>query len=92
MLLKHPEADRDNNLDDKPLILGGHEQRAANSKSGGSGKLILFLVNLATLAWLGGITLYVENNIGWSNLWSMLPHEIGAFFAGVFGPLAFLWI
>lgn len=45
-----------------------------------------------TALWLLLAARYVTSQVGWSNLFFMLPHEIGAFFAGVFAPLAFLWL
>jgi uncharacterized phage infection (PIP) family protein YhgE len=45
-----------------------------------------------TAAWLVFIANYVNRNIGWENVQSMLPHELGAAFAGVFAPLAFVWL
>lgn len=47
---------------------------------------------LLTAAWLVVCAYYVDVYIGWDNLLILLPHEIGAFFAGAFAPLAFFWI
>ncbi|HSR54818.1 MAG TPA: hypothetical protein VLN73_01155, partial [Alphaproteobacteria bacterium] len=47
---------------------------------------------LASAAWLGAVASYLTREVGWDNLFYMLPHELGAFFAGVFAPLAFLWL
>lgn len=92
MLLKHPGADRNQELDDMPLVLGGHEQRAALKNSRFGSIFIFVFVASLTVLWLGGVAFYVEKNIGFPNLWQMLPHEIGVFFAGAFAPLAFLWL
>ncbi|MEH6402593.1 MAG: hypothetical protein V7750_04425 [Sneathiella sp.] len=92
MLLKHPDADRNSDLEDTPLVLGEHEQRAARSKSNASNVMILIGVVAVTFLWIGSVAFYIEQNIGFPNLWRMLPHEIGAFFAGAFAPLAFLWL
>ena len=35
---------------------------------------------------------YIGEQIGWDNLFFLLPHELGIFIAGVFAPLAFLWL
>lgn len=35
---------------------------------------------------------YIGEQIGWDNLFGLLPHELGIFIAGVFAPLAFLWL
>jgi DNA-binding ferritin-like protein len=45
-----------------------------------------------TVAWLAFIGIYVDSDIGWDNVRGMLPHEMGAALAGVFTPLAFLWL
>ncbi|MCZ6743641.1 MAG: hypothetical protein O7D31_03015, partial [Alphaproteobacteria bacterium] len=45
-----------------------------------------------TAAWLVVCAYHVDLYIGWDNLLVLLPHEIGAFFAGAFAPLAFLWL
>lgn len=47
---------------------------------------------LLTAAWLVLCAYYVDFYVGWDNLLLLLPHEIGAFFAGAFAPLAFLWL
>jgi len=44
-----------------------------------------------TLAWLAGAAAYVEGAIGFDNLTSMLPNEIGMFVAGVTAPIILLW-
>ncbi|WP_169544628.1 coiled-coil domain-containing protein [Sneathiella aquimaris] len=92
MILKHPEAARTDEEHEAPLVLGGHEQLKAVSGPGLASKLIVTAVNLVTLLWLVAAFYYVHKNIGWPNLWELLPHEIGAFFAGVFTPIAFLWL
>ncbi|MEE9291185.1 MAG: hypothetical protein V3U99_09220, partial [Alphaproteobacteria bacterium] len=43
-------------------------------------------------AWLTAVAIYVSRMIGWENILFLLPHEIGAFFLGVFAPPAFLWL
>ena len=45
-----------------------------------------------TILWLVGCAWYVSANIGWEALSTFLPHELGAFCAGVFAPPAFLWL
>ena len=44
-----------------------------------------------TAAWLAACGLYVTREVGWDAMGFMLPHELAAFIAGVFMPLAFLW-
>ncbi|MEE8516001.1 MAG: hypothetical protein V3T02_05100, partial [Alphaproteobacteria bacterium] len=53
---------------------------------------ILTLGALLTASWLGAAAYYVETYIDWNNLLFLLPHELGAFVAGVFTPLVFLWL
>ena len=45
-----------------------------------------------TILWLVGCAWYVSANIGGEALSTFLPHELGAFCAGVFAPPAFLWL
>jgi hypothetical protein len=45
-----------------------------------------------TVAWLACVWIYVDRDIGWDNVRSMLPHELAAAVAGVFAPLAVLWL
>ncbi|MCG8490132.1 MAG: hypothetical protein MI743_00835, partial [Sneathiellales bacterium] len=92
MILKHPDADRNQDSNDAPLVLGSHEELKSENRSQRSAIIAVTLVNLLTILWLGLVTVYVHKNIGWPNLWNLLPHEIGAFFAGAFTPVAFLWL
>lgn len=39
-----------------------------------------------TILWLIGCAWYISANIGWASFGAFLPHEIGAFCAGVFAP------
>ena len=79
MLLKHPNADES---DDAPLILGGHEQVVAARRSTWASRLFFLMLLVVSALWLASVAVYANNNIGWSNILQMLPHEIGAFFAG----------
>ncbi len=45
-----------------------------------------------TAIWLGFVAYYLVSQFGWQNVLFMLPHEIGALLAGIFTPLAFLWL
>jgi len=92
MLLKHPNADKTEPTDEVPLVLGGHEQQAASSKSKTASILFTVLLSLVSIVWLVAVVVYADKNIGWANILQMLPHEIGAFLAGAFAPLAFLWL
>ena len=42
--------------------------------------------------WLALCAFYVSENVGWAAIWDFLPNEIGVFLAGVFAPLAFVWL
>ena len=58
----------------------------------GKRSLLLLVAGLAlTAGWLGACAYYVATYVGWSDLLSLLPHELGGFVAGAFAPLAFLW-
>ena len=43
-------------------------------------------------AWLVLCSYYTGVNIGWQEVWRLPPQEIGAFYAGIFAPLAFMWL
>lgn len=45
-----------------------------------------------SLAWLALSIWAIDSQFGWSGFAYALPHEIGAVLAGVFAPLAFLWL
>jgi methyl-accepting chemotaxis protein len=92
MIIKHPQADKPSHFDEAPLVLGGHEHTAAVRKSRVVHVLLLLVVSLFSILWLASVGLYVNQNIGWPNIFQLLPHEIGAVFAGAFAPLAFLWL
>ena len=92
MLLKHPNADKTEPSDEVPLVLGGHEQQAASSKSKSAALWFTLLLSVVSVVWLAVVAFYIDRNVGWANIIQMLPHEIGAFLAGAFAPLAFLWL
>ena len=45
-----------------------------------------------TVIYLGILSLYVANTIGWSNIGSAPIETVGNFLEGAFAPLAFLWL
>ncbi|MBE7635511.1 hypothetical protein GUA87_01540 [Sneathiella sp. P13V-1] len=78
--------------DDSPLILGAAEQATASHKTRVFYVLLLIAVSLVTILWLAAVGFYVDQNVGLSNILQLLPHELGALFAGAFTPIAFLWL
>jgi hypothetical protein len=54
--------------------------------------IVLLFGAVGSALWLFLAARYVAVQIGWENLFFLLPHELGAFLAGVFMPLAFLWL
>ena len=46
----------------------------------------------ASLLWLLLCAFYIQSTIGWSQIFTLLPHEFGSLFTGIFAPLAFLWL
>src|SRR5690348_10368880 len=48
--------------------------------------------SVITVAWLALAGWYIQTQIGWSNLDSLLPHELGAALSGVATPLLVLWL
>ena len=47
---------------------------------------------IISAVWLALCLIYLDIYVGWEALGAFLPHELGAFLAGVFAPLAFLWL
>ncbi len=42
--------------------------------------------------WVMGAATYINRTVGWNNISSFLPHELGGFLAGVFAPVALIWM
>ena len=57
-----------------------------------SGRRPVLIASGISAIWLGLCAYYVDVEVGWSSTLSFLPHELGAFIAGIFAPLAFLWL
>lgn len=47
---------------------------------------------IVTIVWLGVLSLYVSNSIGWTKIGDAPIDIVGAFLEGAFAPLAFLWL
>src|SRR5512146_798865 len=47
---------------------------------------------IVSVVWLALAGWYVQTQIGWANLDSLLPHELGAALSGVATPLLVLWL
>src|SRR5690606_34063286 len=45
-----------------------------------------------SFVWLLLCMIYIQATIGWSFIFTLLPHELGSMFTGMFAPLAFLWL
>jgi hypothetical protein len=45
-----------------------------------------------SVAWLAVCITVIEQQLLWSDLLLLLPHELGGMAAGVFTPLALLWM
>src|SRR5690606_10875233 len=98
MLIKHPRADMAASAS-KPASKGAL-QRAEAAAAELIGKpalerrrqLLVGIGAVISIAWLGVCALYIQNSVGWRNLWQVLPHELGGFIAGASAPLAFLWL
>ena len=98
MLIKHPRADMAANA-----AKSASEQALAEADGRAAAlvgtpmlerrRLIMVSVGAGiSLLWILFCVSYINSSIGWTNLWHALPHEIGAFIAGVAAPLAFLWL
>ncbi len=47
---------------------------------------------LGSLAWFYGVSSYVTSSLGWENILTFLPHELGGFLAGALAPVALFWM
>lgn len=47
---------------------------------------------LVSAIWLAGAAIYVQRMVGWSNVSSLMPHEMGGFLAGILTPIALFWM
>ena len=54
--------------------------------------LVYIFGGLATLGWGWLVNAYVEREVGWDNLFFLLPTEIAIFFAAAAVPVAFMWL
>lgn len=54
--------------------------------------LVIAIGLVASLLWCLAGWYYLERSIGFQNLMLLLPHEIGIFLLGFFGPLLLLWL
>lgn len=80
------------NSSDTPLLLTEAikpHQRAANKMDA---RLLQATCFLISAIWLGGAALYIQRTVGWSNVSHLLPHELGAFLAGILTPIALFWM
>ena len=55
-------------------------------------RMLNLLGFLLSAGWLAICALYVDREIGWGNLGTMLPHELGLTLTGTIAPLVFLWL
>lgn len=47
---------------------------------------------IVSAVWLVGSALYVQRTVGWNNVSSLMPHELGGFLAGILTPIALFWM
>ena len=47
---------------------------------------------LASAGWIVVSLHYIQNQMGWPNLFNLLPHELGGMAAGILTPLALIWL
>ena len=52
----------------------------------------VLIVSAISTIWLGLCAYYIHAEVGWSSLIGFKPHELGASIAGIFAPLACLWL
>jgi len=55
-------------------------------------KITSFLGIILTIGWLGLTAFYIQNNMGFAELFSQQPHILGGFLAGILAPVALLWM
>jgi len=52
----------------------------------------VLIVSAISALWLGLCAYYIHAEVGWSSFMRFKPHELGALIAGIFAPLACLWL
>ena len=55
-------------------------------------RLSSLLCLVFTAAWLLACATYISQRIGWSNLGSLSPGDLGGLMAGILAPVALLWV
>ncbi len=55
------------------------------------GKPAVVVLAMSVL-WMLLCIVYVQVTIGWADIFTLLPHELGSVFTGIFAPLVFLWL
>jgi DNA repair exonuclease SbcCD ATPase subunit len=83
------------NENDTLLLRRGWERRRAalaqSSKDHLPG-IIMFCGAGLSAMWLAAAVVYVHNSVGWQNITTLMPHEIGGFLAGLLTPVALFWM
>ncbi len=54
--------------------------------------IIMFCGTTLSAMWLAAAAVYVHNAVGWQNIKTLMPHEIGGFLAGLLAPVALFWM
>jgi len=50
------------------------------------------VASISSIGWLALSGFYVQDTMGWGNLFAQQPHLIGGFLAGILAPVAMLWM
>ena len=50
------------------------------------------VVLVTSVLWILLCTVYVQVTIGWRDIFTLQPHELGSVFTVIFAPLVFLWL
>jgi chromosome segregation ATPase len=75
---------------EKPLLLQNRIREADYSVV--NARLLQATGILVSFMWLAGASFYVQRTVGWSNVSSLMPHELGGFLAGILTPIALFWM
>jgi DNA repair exonuclease SbcCD ATPase subunit len=76
------------------LMQGWERRRKALASQSKQHLPVLIMLAGGTLSamWLTAAVVYVHNTVGWQNVATLMPHEIGGFLAGLLAPMALFWM
>lgn len=75
----------------KPLLLQRRIDKKTDERTINT-RLLQATGLLVSAIWLAGAAFYIQRTVGWNNVSSLMPHELGGFMAGILSPIALFWM